>query len=155
MLAGMSTATQPYLGRDAGRGMARRYKVYFADIAGRAQPELYEWEASGLAQADVIASIAAMGLKGVGFAISFPHITKIYRFNRTNIDVRAFTTPDMRPMSLDRGEGFCEFACLAESIIANAEFLAWAAAPDVESWFEQWVEWVPAGFANPGKLDGV
>ncbi len=133
--------------------MVRRFKVYFADITGRAEPQLYEWGACGFTQAETVARLAALKIQGVGFVVSFPHITKVYRFNKTNIDVRAFRTPDMSDLDLARGDGFVEFACLGESIIANAEFLAWARAEDVDQWFGQWQEWDPAGFANPAKLD--
>ena len=56
---------------------------------------------------------------------AFPHITKVFRFGpevETNCHVRAWSTKDLKPLDLARGEGYIEFACFAEAAIAAEEF---------------------------------
>jgi hypothetical protein len=78
---------------------------------------------------------------GVGFITAFPHIAKVFRFGpevETNCHVRAWSTPQMQPLDLARGEGYVEFACFAEAAVAAEEFAHWAAAKSVEDYLAKW-----------------
>ena len=52
------------------------------------------------------------------------------------LTLKAFETQTGKPINLDRGEGFMEFACLAEAVIANDEYRAWGEAENVEQYLE-------------------
>jgi hypothetical protein len=54
----------------------------------------------------------------------------------TIMHVKAFNTGDLSPMSLEREDGFVEFACYAEAAIAADEYQAWAKAGSVEEYLQ-------------------
>ncbi len=113
------------------------FKVYFVSIAGRDRPELYEWQFSTLSFADFERAFLSGGYEGIGFAVSFPHVTKIYRFSpdmETVMDVREYETRGMVPRDCSRKDGFHEFACYAEAVIAADEYRAWAEALTVNEY---------------------
>lgn len=115
------------------------FKVYYISIVGRDRPELYEWERSALTQDEFERTFVEGAHEGVGFVIAFPHITKVFRFGpsmETVIDIREFDTPGMRPKSCDRDDGYHEFACYAEAVLAAEEYHAWAQASSVEAYLE-------------------
>ncbi|MDH7569238.1 MAG: hypothetical protein QHJ73_06595, partial [Armatimonadota bacterium] len=150
-----------YTGRPAGTEMVRLqdgrsvFKLYFVDIPGRATPERFEWDRCGRPRAAVAAGLAGAGVEGVGFVTAFPHITKVFRFGpnpETVLHVRAYRTEDLEPLSLEREEGYVEFACLAEALIAAAEFRFWAEASTVEEYLQRWCEWPESPIANHAKL---
>lgn len=150
-----------YVARPAGREMLRladgrsAFKVYFIDIPGRSTPERFEWDRCGRTRADLVKRLAQAGLEGVGFITAFPHITKVFRFGpnpETVLHVRAFQSEDLAPLSLERGEGYVEFACLAEAIIAAEEYRYWAAARSVGEYLERWCDWPESPILDHGKL---
>jgi hypothetical protein len=115
------------------------YKVYYISIIGRDQPELFEWEHCARSKEEFEQAFAAHGFQGIGFAIAFPHITKVFRFAptmETVLDIGEFETDGIRPKNCDRGDGFHEFACYAEAVIAAEEYHAWACAASVPEYLE-------------------
>jgi len=132
------------------------FKVYFIDIIGRKDPSRTVWAQSGIDRADFLARLArADGVEGVGFVTAFPHITKVFRFGPNPeivLNVRAWRTEDFSPLSLERGEEYVEFACLAEAIIAADEFRFWAEAPSVEAYLARWCDWAEAPILDHAKL---
>lgn len=126
------------------RAGATVYKVYYVDIYGRQEPERYEWDLCGRPRATVLEHLATTGIEGVGFVVAFPHITKVFRFApsvETVLHVRAFRTADFAPLDLQREDGYTEFACYAEAVIAAAEYELWAKAATVEGYLEgRWPE---------------
>lgn len=150
---------RPYHARPSGTALYRQgphaFKIYYVDIIGRDRPELYEWDASGRTRDSVREALAQFHPEGIGFVIAFPHITKIFRFApsaETILHVRAFNTPDFSDISLEREDGYLEFACLAEALIAAAEYQFWAEAECVEDYLQCWAQWQPAAIAHPAKL---
>ena len=148
-----------YHGKNAGTEMLRMpdgksaFKVYFVDIVGRKQPERFVWSLSGRSQKDFLAGLTRLGIEGVGFVIAFPHITKVYRYGPNPeivLNVRAYKTDGLTPLSLERGEGYVEFACLAEAVIGADEYRFWAEARSVEDYLKQW-----SGFADGPIVDHV
>lgn len=100
-------------------------------------------------------NLAAVELEGLGAVAAFPHITKVFQFApsaETIMHVRGFWTPDFREVDLRREEGFIEFACYAEAIIAADEYRFWAEAETVEEYLERWSEWSDAPVANCRKM---
>jgi hypothetical protein len=131
------------------------YKVYTIDLLGRDTPERYEWQHAGLSPQDLEDRLVEARLEGIGFVTAFPHITKVFRFHpdgETVLTVRAFRTPSMDAYDLDRSDGFVEFACLAEALIAAEEYRFWAAAERVETYLESWSDVEAAVVADHGKL---
>lgn len=131
------------------------FKTYFVSIPGRDNPARYEWEAAAMTMPAAETLLRDSGIEGVGFITAFPHITKIFRFApavETVLHVRAFHTPELRPMPLDRDDGFTEFACLGEALIAADEYRAWAETAAVADYLERWSEWREGGIVNPAKL---
>lgn len=131
------------------------FKVYLVDIFGRAQPELYEWDACGHERESLVSALAEAAIEGVGFVIAFPHITKVFRFApsaETVMQVRAFRTDPFAPLDLAREEGYMEFACLAEAVIACDEYQLWAAAASVEEYLAEWSSWSPVQITEHTKL---
>jgi len=115
------------------------FKVYFVSIVGRDNPARYEWAHNALSKDQYVEALKAAGHEGVGFVTAFPHISKVFRYMpkaEILLTVKAFDTQTGNPISLDRGEGFMEFACLAEAIIANDEYRAWAKAATVEEYLQ-------------------
>ena len=113
------------------------FKVYFVSIVGRPTPERFEWSKNPLSKEEFIDRFRAMPFEGVGFVTAFPHITKVFRYapkSEVLLHVTAFKPATGEAISLDRGEGFTEFACLAEAVVANDEFKAWAKAPTVKEY---------------------
>jgi hypothetical protein len=131
------------------------FKVYYIDITGRPHRERYEWDRFGRERESVLAGLKRAGVEGVGFVCAFPHIAKAFRFapeSETVLHVRAFRPADFTELDLGRPDGYVEYACLAESVIADAEYRLWAAAPTVEEYLRRWVDWQPVAVADEGKL---
>jgi hypothetical protein len=113
------------------------FKLYYISVIGRDRPELYEWRYSPRSHAEFERAFASGGYEGVGFAIAFPHVTKIYRFSpsmETILDVSEFDTDGMTPRDCSRDDGSHEFACYAEAVIAAEEYRAWAKATTVDEY---------------------
>jgi len=117
-------------------------KVYYFDIIGRPEPARTVWDLCGLSKKDFLASLAkAAGAEGIGFVTAFPHITKVFRYGPDReiiVNARAYATPGMKPLDLARGEGYVEFACMAEALVAAEEFAFWAEARTVAEYLERW-----------------
>jgi hypothetical protein len=152
-------ACQGYAARPAGRAVyangPHAFKVYYIDIVGRARPERYEWDRAEIDPEGVLAGLKRAGAEGVGFVCAFPHIVKAFRFgpeSETVLNVRAFRPSDFTELDLARSDGYVEYACLAESVIADAEYRLWAAAGSVEAYLERWTDWQPVAVADEGKL---
>lgn len=131
------------------------FKVYYVDIAGREQPERYEWALCGRSRDGVLNLLAQASVEGIGAVVSFPHITKVFRFApsaETILHVRAFHTADFAEINLQREEGYLEFACYAEAIIAADEYRFWAEARTVEEYLRRWSEWHDAVIVDHTKL---
>jgi hypothetical protein len=150
---------QSYAARPAGRTVYENgphaFKVYFIDITGRPRPELYEWDRCGLEREAVLAGLKRAGVEGVGFVCAFPHIVKVFRFgpeNETVLHVRAFDPAAFAELALARADGYVEYACLAESVIADAEYRLWATARTVAEYLAGWADWQPVAVADEGKL---
>lgn len=140
----MQIATcRPYHAQTVGHSVLRMgdgrsaFKVYYISVIGRDQPELYEWQHCPRTREQFEKTFRAGGFEGIGFAIAFPHVTKIFRFSpslETILDVREFHTEGMRHMDCSREDGYHEFACYAEAAIAADEYRAWARAASVEEY---------------------
>ncbi len=131
------------------------FKIYYVDIYGREHPERFEWAPCGLDQAVVPAALATLGVEGVGFVIAFPHIVKVFRWSpqaEILLLVKAFKPADLSPILLDRDEGYVEFACLAEALIAADEYRLWAAATSVAGYLAQWSSWADTPIVDHAKL---
>ena len=119
-----------------------RFKVYFVDIIGREDPARTVWADSGMDKDRFLNDLAATeGVAGVGFVTAFAHITKVFRFGpeaETVLNVRAWETRTLTPLSLGRSDGYLEFACLAEALIAADEYRIRAAADSVAAYLRQW-----------------
>ncbi|HOQ61853.1 MAG TPA: hypothetical protein PKZ08_14600 [Vicinamibacterales bacterium] len=146
----------------SGKALCRRadarsaFKVYFIDIIGRKDPARTVWAQSGLDRADFLARLAGTeGVEGVGFVTAFPHITKVFRHGpeaEVVMNVRAWNTRDLAPLSLGRGQDYVEFACLAETLIAADEHLFWADARTVEEYLARWSPFADGPVARHDKL---
>lgn len=115
------------------------FKVYFVSIIGRDKPERTVWSACGLSKQDFLEKFKQSGYEGIGFVTAFPHITKVFRYApkmEILMLVSAFSTKTGEAVNLDRGEGFTEFACLAEAMLANDEYRAWGQAATVEEYLQ-------------------
>jgi hypothetical protein len=126
------------LAADDGRSA---FKVYCLEIVGRSEPQRYEWDACGRTVGGFLRELRASCPAGIGFATCFPHITKVFRYSpdaETVLDVRGLWTPTLQPASLERPEGYVEFACLAEALIAADEYRYWAEAATVEEYLSLW-----------------
>lgn len=140
----MQIATcRPYHAQTVGQSLLQMpdgrsaFKMYYISVIGRDRPELYEWQHSACTREHFEKSFLAGGFEGIGFAIAFPHVTKIFRFSpamETIMDVREFHTEGMRQMDCSRGDGYHEFACYAEAAISSDEYRAWARAETVEEY---------------------
>ncbi|MCP5156256.1 MAG: hypothetical protein H6983_18935 [Ectothiorhodospiraceae bacterium] len=155
------TACSPYHAVSAGRSVIRMadgrsvFKVYYVDIIGRDDPTRYEWALASQDKATFEARLARLDLEGVGFVIAFPHIAKVFRFApsaETVVHVRAFRPLDMAPLDLAREDGYVEFACLAEALVAADEYAAWAAAPDVATYLGRYARFEDAPIVDCAKL---
>ena len=132
------------------------FKVYFVDIIGRPEPAQTVWAASGIDRGAFLVLLAqGEQVEGIGFVIAFPHITKVFRFGpeaETVIHVRAFDTRSMAPLDLGRSDGYVEFACLAEALIAADEYRFWAEVVSVEAYLERWSDFADGPLAHNDKL---
>ena len=134
---------RPYHAISSGTNMLRMpdknsaFKIYYLSIIGRDNPEAYEWDRCLLSKEDFESRFIAGEYAGIGFVTAFPHITKIFRFSpqmETVLDVKAFGTSTMKPCDCSRNEGYSEFACYAEAIIAAEEYRAWAESASVSDY---------------------
>ncbi len=148
-----------YAARPSGTSLYRHgksaYKIYYVDIYGRSNPERFEWDRCGRSRESVSDGLARVALEGVGAVAAFPHITKVFRFApsaETIMHVRGFWTPDFSEVDLSREDGFVEFACYAEAIIAAEEYRFWAEAGTVAEYFAQWVQWADAPVVDCAKM---
>ena len=119
------------------------FKVYFVSIVGRPHPERYEWGACPLTRDDFVAEFRQGPWQGVGFVTAFPHITKVFRFApncEILLHVAAYDTRTGKPIGLDRQEGYTEFACYAEAVVAAEEYRFWAEAEAVAPYLEQFCD---------------
>lgn len=131
------------------------FKVYFLDITGRSEPERYEWDAGRRRPEEFLQSLRLAHLEGVGFVIAFPHITKVFRFSpqaEIVLDVLGLNTADLGSTSLERGEGYVEFACLAEALIAADEYRLWAEAQSVQEYLSRYSGFAEAAIVANRKL---
>ena len=131
------------------------FKVYFVSIEGRPEPARFEWSKTAMTKDDFLKAFEARGVEGVGFVTAFPHITKIFRYNpKSEViqTVKAYNTVTGADINLDRGEGFMEFACLAEAIIAAGEYRLWAQAATVEEYLAASLPMERADIIRENKL---
>jgi hypothetical protein len=131
------------------------FKLYYVSIVGRATPERFEWAHTPLAQADYEKAFLASGHEGIGFLTAFPHITKLFRYSpqaEILMLVKAFNSQTGEDINLDRGENYVEFACLAEAVIAAAEYRFWGEANSVEDYLQQWCPLEETPLRNAAKL---
>jgi len=148
-----------YAARPSGRALytngPHAFQVYYLDIVGRTRPEAYEWDRCGRDRDSILAGLERAGVEGVGFVCAFPHIAKVFRFapsSETTLHVRAFRPLDFADIDLAREEGYAEYACLAESVIADGEYRLWARVESVDAYLREWVDWAPAAIADHTKL---
>lgn len=131
------------------------FKGYYVSIIGRDEPARYEWGKGAFTAADFERLFRASGLEGVGFVTAFPHITKVFRFApaaETILHVQAYDTKTLKPLDLGRGEGWMEFACYAEALVAADEYRAWAEAPAVADYLRVWSGFADGPIAENDKL---
>lgn len=131
------------------------YKIYYADIYGRSNPERFEWDRCGHTRESVLHHLTRLNLEGIGALVAFPHITKVFRFApsaETIMHVRGYWTPDFAEVDLTREDGFVELACYAEAVIAAEEYHYWARAHSVAEYLQRWVEWADAPVLDCAKL---
>jgi len=132
------------------------FKIYFIDIIGRKESVCSVWAESGMQPKDLPARLTHIeGVEGVGFITAFPHITKVFRFGpeaETVMNVRAWSSRDLAPSSLNRSQNYIEFACLSEAAIAADEYTAWARNPTVEEYLQQWSSFADGLIVRHNKL---
>lgn len=150
---------KPYRARPAGTAVyesgAHCFKVYYVDIHGRPEPERYKWDLCGHFREAVIEKLAAAGIEGIGFVVAFPHITKVFRFAPSAeivLHVRAYRTEDFSVIEPAREEGYLEFACYAEALIAKDEYDFWGRSASVTGYLRQWSTWADAAISDEAKL---
>lgn len=113
--------------------------MYYVSIVGREKPEYYDWEFCNFSRKSFEKKFLNSDLSGIGYVISFPHITKVYRFSpfaETIVDVSEYKTMVMVPIDCSRGDGFHEFACFAEAAISGEEYRAWARSQTIEEYLD-------------------
>lgn len=151
----------PYDARIGNRELVRMsdgfsaFKLYFVSIVGRDQPRRYEWEQADLDRDGFVGQFRAMAWEGIGFVTAFPHITKVFRFSpqaEILLLVAAYDTRTGKPIGLDRGEGFVEFACYAEALLAADEYRFWAEAQTVPDYLAQFSDGAEATVQSHTKL---
>lgn len=131
------------------------FKVYFVSITGRDKPEKYEWSLCGMSKESFLERLVAKGPEGIGVVTAFPHVSKIFRYapkSEVMMHVTEFNTQTGEPIGLDRGEGYMEFACLAESVIAGGEYIMWSSAGSVEAYLGMKVQLGEVSVAVKDKL---
>jgi hypothetical protein len=148
-----------YVARPSGRAVytsgAHAFKIYYLDVVGRTRAEQYEWDRCGRSRQTLLAGLERAGVEGVGFVCAFPHIAKVFRFapsTETTLHVRAFRPADFADLELARADGYTEYACLAESVIADGEYRLWARADSVDAYLREWIDMAEVAIADPGKL---
>ena len=155
------TPCNPYDARVGRRELVRMpdgvsaFKMYFVSIVGRDQPQRYEWERGDLAPETFLGQFRAMPWEGVGFVTAFPHITKVFRFSpkaEILMLVAAYDTRTGKPIGLDRGEGYTEFACYAEALLAADEYRFWAEARSVTDYLAAFSDCAKATVDSHTKL---
>lgn len=155
------TACRSYHSKTVSRRLMRMpdgksvFKLYFVSIINRPERTRYEWPADASFAAALERRLATLPVEGVGFVTAFPHITKFFRFApamETVLHVRGFNTPDLSPLDLQRGEGFLEFACYAEAIIAADEYRMWAGSHSVAEYLRDFSDFVDGPVASNTKL---
>jgi len=131
-------------------------KLYYIDILGRPESARTVWADSGMTEEGFAARLAATpGVEGVGFVTAFPHVTKLFRFGPETeivLNVRGWNTRDLSDLPLGRSDGYVEYACLAEAVLAAEEFAFWQAAPSVEAYLAQWSAYAEGAIADKDKL---
>ena len=154
-------ACRPYHSTTIARRVVRMpdgksvFKVYYASIINRPERTRYEWQEDTPYAAEFERRLSALPVEGVGFVIAFPHITKIFRFApamETVLHVRAFNTPDLSPLELQRADAFLEFACYAEAAIAADEYRLWASSGTVADYLRGFSAFVDGPVATNTKL---
>jgi len=131
------------------------FKVYYLSLIGRTERARYEWGQSTFGTTDFEALFQRGTFEGVGFVTAFPHITKVFRYAptmETVLHVTAFNTRDLSPLNLGREEGYMEFACLAEAVIAADEYRAWANALTVGDYLRSHSPFKDGPIIDPAKL---
>lgn len=131
------------------------FKNYFVSIIGRPEKARYEWPDDRSFASAVEARLGKLPVEGVGFIVTFPHITKVFRFApamETVMHVRAFNTPDMSPLDLRRDDDFIEFACYAEAAIAADEYHLWAKSETVGEYLGTFSAFVDGPVKSNDKL---
>ena len=132
------------------------FKIYYMSIIGRDDPTKTEWPKCDMSRESFVGGLENLeGLEGVGFITAFPHITKVFRFDpqrESIMNVRSWRTPDMTPLDLARAEGYMEFACLAEGVVAGHEFAFWAEAESVEKYLEKRSSFADGRIVRSDKL---
>lgn len=131
------------------------FKIYYVSIVGRNTPEKYEWAKNPLSKKEYEEAFLASGNEGIGFVTAFPHISKVFRYApkaEILMLVKAFNTQNWDEINLDRGEGYMEFACLAEAILAAGEYRKWAAANTVEEYLASKCEFEDAPVVVSDKM---
>ena len=155
------SACRLYHSRLAGRSLLRMadgqsvFKMYYVSLTGRAERGRYEWDQSPFGIGDFEALFQRGTFEGVGFVTAFPHITKVFRFApsmETVLHVTAFNTRDLSPLNLGREEGYTEFACLAEAVIAADEYRAWASALSVSDYLRSHSAFKEAPVVDAAKM---
>lgn len=131
------------------------FKLYYVSIVGRDNPERFDWNKCPISKADFEQRFLASAQEGIGFVTVFPHIFKVFRYSPKSeilMLVKAYWTPTWEPVNLDRGEGFMEFACLAEAMLAEREYAAWAAASSVDEYLASICGTMDAPVVSANKL---
>jgi len=131
------------------------FKLYYVSIVGRDQPERYEWDRCEDRRRAFEAGFAAQAHEGIGFVVAFPHIAKLFRFRPSAeivLDVKALDPATLDMPSLAREDGYTEFACYAEAVLAADEYHAWAKAETVEEYLAFTAPLPEFPVANHAKL---
>jgi len=131
------------------------FKLYFVSIVGRDKPELYEWQQCPISEDEFERQFRQTHEEGIGFLTVFPHITKVFVYAPSSeilMFVKAFETETFKPIDLSREEGYTEFACYAEAILAANEYAAWAEADTVQDYLQYWCPTEDAPIVNNTKL---
>lgn len=131
------------------------FKIYYLSIAGRSQPQRYEWQFCSFSPAEFEETFLSHGFEGIGFVTTFPHITKVFRFSpqkETILDVQEFSTRDLSPIKESVKNKWHEFACYAETRLAAEEYHAWAGANTVTDYLAARCTLTDFEVINPAKM---
>lgn len=133
------------------------FKMYFIDIVGRPERARYEWGQGSFPMTEFENLFCRCSFEGIGFVTAFPHITKVFRFApsmETVLHVSAYNTRDLSQLNLGREEGYMEFACYAEAVIAADEYRAWAQSANVMEYLQFLCVFDDGPIADQSKLRG-